>query len=396
MPSCATSRRSPRVPKPHSGQNSLEGLRYLSATPVLRGLLRLEIVFSLFSVNPVIITIIATEVLGVGPEGLGGLLGADALGALIGVGTLLTLGQPRRQGRFSILSTFAYAAALVAFALSQNYVLSFVALVACGVTDVFTAVTRMTIMQLSAPAQMRGRVMANMRIITGGIGPLAETQSGVLASLLGGPLALITAAGLGRCRWMDGTRRTPRSGNRTVIATEVTELPASPACGDGAVLTRCRDIGAFADRGAGSGFRLKGNFAPLGYRNYALYWIGLATTRFGKAIEDLGAVWLVYVLTDSAALLGLLGLARAIPAIAVGPFAGVVADRFDQRRMLFVTPGLGLVASLALGLLIASGRVEVWHVYLQVAVQSAINSFDGRPARHSSRGSFRACTCRRR
>ena len=160
---------------------------------------------------------------------MGGLLGADALGALIGVGTLLTLGQPRRQGRFSILSTFAYAAALVAFAFSQNYVLSFVALVACGVTDVFTAVTRMTIMQLSAPAQMRGRVMANMRIITGGIAPLAETQSGVLASLLGGPLALITAAGalVGAAGWT--ARTNPAFWQQNSDTTEVTEPPGSPA-----------------------------------------------------------------------------------------------------------------------------------------------------------------------
>jgi MFS family permease len=205
----------------------VEGLRYLSATPVLRGLLRLEIVFSLFSVNPVIITIIATEVLGVGPEGLGGLLGADALGALIGVGTLLTLGQPRRQGRFSILSTFAYAAALVAFAISQNYVLSFLALVACGITDVFTAVTRMTIMQLSAPAQMRGRIMANMRIVTGGIGPLAETQSGLLASLLGGPLAVITAAGalVGAAGWT--ARTNPAFWQQKSDEPDVTETPGS-------------------------------------------------------------------------------------------------------------------------------------------------------------------------
>jgi MFS family permease len=138
------------------------------------------------------------------------------------------------------------------------------------------------------------------------------------------------------------------------------------------------DAGALSPAGEPvPSFRLKGNLAPLGYRNFALYWIGLATTRFGKAVEDLGAVWIVYVLTDSPALLGLLGLARAIPAIVVGPFAGVVADRFDQRRMLFVTQGLGLIASLTLGLLIASGRVELWHVYLQVAVQSAIDSFDG-------------------
>jgi len=173
----------------------LEGLQYIRATPVLRGLLRLEVVFSIFSINPVIVTIIATQVLHVGPEGLGGLLAADALGALIGVVTLIIVGQPRRQGRFSILSTFAYAAALVAFALSRDYVLSFAILAVCGLTDVFTAVTRMTIMQLTAPGQMRGRLMANMRIVTGGIGPLAETQSGVLSSLFGGPAALITAAG---------------------------------------------------------------------------------------------------------------------------------------------------------------------------------------------------------
>jgi MFS family permease len=117
--------------------------------------------------------------------------------------------------------------------------------------------------------------------------------------------------------------------------------------------------------------------APFGYRDFSLFWTGLATTRFGKAVEDLGSVWLVYVLTQSPALLGILGFARAMPAILVGPIAGVVADRVDQRRMLFVTQGLGLLASLILGVLILSGRVEVWHVYIQVAVQSAIDSFDG-------------------
>jgi MFS family permease len=124
-------------------------------------------------------------------------------------------------------------------------------------------------------------------------------------------------------------------------------------------------------------YRLRGNLAPFGYRNYALYWVGLATTRSGRAIEDLGAVWLVYQLTGSPALLGILGLARAVPAIVLGPIAGVVSDRVDQRRLLFVTQGLGLVASLVLGLLIALGRVEFWYVYVQVAIQAAIDVFDG-------------------
>ena len=125
------------------------------------------------------------------------------------------------------------------------------------------------------------------------------------------------------------------------------------------------------------GRNLPGNLVPFGYLNYTLYWIGLTTTRFGRAAEDLGVVWIVYQLTQSPALLGVVGLARAVPALLLGPIAGVVSDRVDQRRMLFITQGLGLAASLILGLLILAGRAEVWHVYIQVAVQSAIDSFDG-------------------
>jgi MFS family permease len=117
--------------------------------------------------------------------------------------------------------------------------------------------------------------------------------------------------------------------------------------------------------------------SPLAHRNYSLYWAGLATTRFGRAVEEIGAVWLLYVLTGSPIALGVLGLARAVPAIIFGPIAGVVSDRVDQRRMLFVTQGMGLAASLVLGLLVATGRVEVWHVYLQVAIQASIETFDG-------------------
>jgi len=122
--------------------------------------------------------------------------------------------------------------------------------------------------------------------------------------------------------------------------------------------------------------QLPGTLAPLGYRDYALYWIGLATTRGGRSIEELGAVWLMYELTGSPILLGLLGLFRAVPAIVLGPIAGVFSDRIDQRRLLLVTQGLGLLASLALGVMIVTGRVEFWHIYLQVAAQASIDSFD--------------------
>ena len=62
-----------------------DGLRYILATPVLAGVLKLEIVYALFQMNPVMVTIIGRDVLGVGPEGLGALLAADGIGALVGI-----------------------------------------------------------------------------------------------------------------------------------------------------------------------------------------------------------------------------------------------------------------------------------------------------------------------
>lgn len=171
-----------------------EGLRYIRSASVLAGLLRLEIVFGAFQVNPVIIAIIAREVLLVGPEGLGGLLSASALGALAGLGCLLIFGHTKRPGRFVVFCQVSYSTALVLFALSANYLLSFALLAAMGFLDVLETVTRLSIAQLAAPARMRGRVMANMRTVTGGIGPMAQTQSGIMAGAIGGPAAIIVAA----------------------------------------------------------------------------------------------------------------------------------------------------------------------------------------------------------
>jgi MFS family permease len=172
----------------------IEGLRYIVAAPMLSGLLKLEIVFGVFQMNAVMITIVGRDVLGVGPEGLGGLLAAPALGALFGVTGLILLGQARRQGRFVVLCQFAYAATLVAFALSHNYGLAFATLALLGLLDSVVTVTRQSVMQLAAPSRMRGRVMANMGMVVRGTGPLAETQSGLVAGVLGPSPAVLVAA----------------------------------------------------------------------------------------------------------------------------------------------------------------------------------------------------------
>lgn len=185
--------RAPRAGSTFRGELS-EGLRYMMRMPVLSGLLKLEIVFSLLQMNAVMITIIGREVLGVGPEGLGGLLAAPALGSLIGIGLLLARGQSRFPGRFIVISQLGYAITLITFALSQNFVLSFAGLALAGLLDTLASVTRTSVIQLAAPGRMRGRVMGNLGTVTRGLGPLAETQSGLLAAVIGGPLAVVTAA----------------------------------------------------------------------------------------------------------------------------------------------------------------------------------------------------------
>jgi MFS family permease len=172
----------------------VEGLRYMLATPVLAGVLKLEIVYALFQMNPVMVTIIGRDVLGVGPEGLGALLAADGVGALVGIAILLTVGPRARPGRFVIVTTMAYAGALVGFAAAREYAVAFAALVLAGMFDTLVATTRNSIMQLVAPPEMRGRVIGNHGLVVRGLPPLAQAQSGFVAGLIGGPWAIVAAS----------------------------------------------------------------------------------------------------------------------------------------------------------------------------------------------------------
>lgn len=171
-----------------------EGLRHIMSAPVLSGILKLEIVFSVFEMNPAMIAIIGREILDVGPRGMGLLLAAPAFGSLIAIGWLLYAKRISRQGRLSLSSTVGYAFGLVLLLASPSYVFSLVALACLGMLEVLLTVTRSTVMQLAAPEHMRGRVMANVATVSRGVGPLAETQSGFTANLLGPTASVLLAA----------------------------------------------------------------------------------------------------------------------------------------------------------------------------------------------------------
>ena len=122
--------------------------------------------------------------------------------------------------------------------------------------------------------------------------------------------------------------------------------------------------------------------APLGHRNFALYWTGQLVSQSGTWIELTATTWLLYQLTDSPLLLGLGGLFRAMPIFALALVGGAVADRVERRRLLLFTQSSSVVTSLALGTLVVTGQVAFWHIYVANVVNATIAAFDA-PARQS-------------
>src|SRR5437879_11257327 len=122
--------------------------------------------------------------------------------------------------------------------------------------------------------------------------------------------------------------------------------------------------------------------APLGHRNYALYWVGQLVSMSGTWIELTATTWLLYQLTDSPFLLGLNGVFRAAPIFAFALIGGTVADRVERRRLLLITQSSSVVTSLLLGALVVTGQVVFWHVYLISLVNATLAAFDapGRPS----------------
>ncbi len=111
-------------------------------------------------------------------------------------------------------------------------------------------------------------------------------------------------------------------------------------------------------------------------RNYRLFFSGQSISLIGTWMTRVATGWLVYRLTNSASLLGVIGFVGQIPTFFVAPLAGVWLDRWDRHRTLVVTQLLSMVQSLALAALALSGVVATWHIALLALMQGFINAFD--------------------
>lgn len=127
---------------------------------------------------------------------------------------------------------------------------------------------------------------------------------------------------------------------------------------------------------------LSRRFKALEHPNFQAFWTGHAVSTVGTWMQNVALFWLVYQLTDSPFLLGLLGVALFLPIPVLSLFGGVVADRVDRRRLVLTTQALHLVQALALGLWTLFGEPTAAGVLALALFQGCINAFDF-PARQS-------------
>ncbi len=120
----------------------------------------------------------------------------------------------------------------------------------------------------------------------------------------------------------------------------------------------------------------------LGYRNYRLFFSGQSVSLIGTWMTRIATSWLVYRLTNSAFLLGIVGFAGQIPGFVLAPFAGVWVDRWDRHRTLVVTQILSMLQSFALAALALKGSITVNEIIWLSLAQGMINAFD-MPARQA-------------
>jgi MFS family permease len=123
-------------------------------------------------------------------------------------------------------------------------------------------------------------------------------------------------------------------------------------------------------------------FRALRHRNYRLFFIGQGISLIGTWITRIATAWLVYRLTDSALLLGVVSFVGQIPIFLLSPLTGVLMDRWNLHRLLVVTQVLAMLQSLVLAVLTLTGVVHVWHLIGLAAFQGLINVFDT-PARQA-------------
>ena len=169
----------------------VSGLRFVWREPVILAALSLDLFSVFLGGAEALLPVFASEILNVGPQGLGILRAAPAAGAVLMGVYLAHRGPIQRAGRAMLLAVATFAVAIIGFGLSKSFFLSLLLLTVSGMADNVSVVIRSTLLQLLTPAEMLGRVSAVNSVFIGSSNELGAFESGVAARLLGAVPAVV-------------------------------------------------------------------------------------------------------------------------------------------------------------------------------------------------------------
>ncbi len=136
------------------------------------------------------------------------------------------------------------------------------------------------------------------------------------------------------------------------------------------------DDSAHAPRGAPAERSVRGIFVALSVRNFRLFWFGQLISLCGTWMQTVGQAWLVLNLTQSPLAVGTVTTLQFLPITLLVLFGGVFADRVPKRRFLVITQSAAMLQALVLALLVSTGAVRLWHIYLLATALGITNAFD--------------------
>lgn len=176
-----------RPPQPREGsiyENLMVGIRFMRTQPVMLGAMTLDLFSVLFGGAVALLPIFASDILHVGPQGLGVLRAAPAVGA-VAMSVFLAHRRIRRAGPLLFLCVAAFGVCMIGFGLSRSFWLSLALLAVSGMVDNVSAVIRSTLLTVLTPERLLGRVSAVNQIFIGSSNEIGSFESGTAARLLG-------------------------------------------------------------------------------------------------------------------------------------------------------------------------------------------------------------------
>src|SRR6202140_1115772 len=117
-------------------------------------------------------------------------------------------------------------------------------------------------------------------------------------------------------------------------------------------------------------------FRSLRHRNFRLFFGGQIISLVGTWMQTVAEAWLVYRLTGSSVLLGVLGFVSQIPIFLLSPLAGLAADRWPRRRVVIATQTASMTLAFTLAALVLTGRIRVWEIICLATLLGTVNAFD--------------------